>query len=262
MAKTYVSQFTLHFGPATCIGQLVPVKMPEQKQFRMVTPEGGPVTQMYRDDQGAIYLPSELKRGVEQEDGSIRVFDAEQVQAVRSSPLPLNIMSVSVHRSDEVTEHLYPSPHNAYIMQPVVKNQKNKPVPDPINDKWYDFMAAVVREATDLVFLGIAKIAKSNNPEALYQLGAYQGYVTIQRMLYPEALNQFEVIHPELKPTEMKKALAIAHKMVQPFDLNDFRDTNVARLNHLISEGEPYSDGEPVQPTIEFDLDSTLEAYL
>jgi hypothetical protein len=237
--------------------------MPEQKQFRMVTPEGGPVTQMYRDDQGAIYMPSELKRGVEQEDGSIRIFDTEQVQAVRSSPLPLNIMVASVHRANEVAEHLYPSPHYAYIMQPVVKNQKNKPVPDPVNDKWYDFMAVLVREATDLVFLGVAKIAKSNSSEALYQLGTYQGYVTVQRMLYPEALNQFEVIHPELKPTEMKKAVAIAHKLAQPFDPIDFSDASISRLTQLVSGTEDCISENPVaQPMVEFDLDSTLEAYL
>lgn len=256
--RTYVSQFTLRFGPATCIGQLVPVKAPEPKRAKMVTYEGNPVSQMYSDDDGNLYRPDELARAVENADGSISVVDPDILKEVRESELSQNIMDINVHTLDDVNDHLFPSPHNAYIMQPVIKNAKGKAVPDPTNDKWYDLITTTVREASDLVLMGICNL---RNSEALYRLSIYQGHLMVQRMLYPEDLNQYEPVKPTLPPAEEKKALLFARKLVTPFELGAYEDASKGRIQQAAEvQFDPSRREEPA--AVEIDFESTLDSLL
>ena len=260
--KTFVSQFTLHFGPATTTGQLVPIKLPEKKErkLKMVTPEGYPVQQLYFcQDNEQFYLPGDLARGVEQEDGKIKLVSDQAVETAKTSVLPPNIMTVNAHNLEEVNDHLFPAPNNAYVMQPVIKNQKNKAVPDPVNDKWYDFINAIVTDSPDIVFMGMCNL---RNSEALFRLGIYQGHIMVQRMLYPEDLNQYDVVRPSLSETEHAKAMMIAQRMVTPFDVDDYRDVVSERLDIALAVD---SDGvvPERQPSIEeeFDLEAALDAF-
>lgn len=258
--RTYVSQFTIHLGPATTTGQLTPVKAPDRTpKFKLVTPEGDPVTQLYRDDDGNLYRPDELVRGIEQEDGSFQVVDPDAVQSAKKSDLPPNIINLNVHRMDEVSESLFPAPNNAYVMHPVIKNQKNKPVPDPVNDRWYDFLTTIVRESPDLSFMGICNL---RNFEGLFKMGIYQGHLMIQKMLYPEDLNQYEVVRPDLSAQDRKKASIVAQKLVTPFDVDGYRNRTIERLEAAVASDFDPATIERVQTVDEFDLGAALDAFV
>ena len=255
--RAYVGQLTVHFGPATTTGSLLPVQGPDRSpDIKLCTPDGRPVKQVYKDDNGTFYEWDALGRAVVDEDGNYEMIDLDVLKAAKESTLPKNVMSVSAHPTDEVTAHLHPSDHKSYILTPVIKGDKNKVKPDPINDKWYDFITTVVRDAEGITFLSLANV---RGHEGLYRFGIYQGHLMLQRMLWPEDLNQFEQIRPELKPTEHEKALRIAAKMVEHFDPASYSDRTPERVKIALASGAAPEIAEPELDS--FDLEAALDAF-
>ena len=259
--RSYASNVSIHFGPATCTGLLKPVQasVDNSKKTYMVNEKGERCTQLYRDPDGNIYMPDELHRGLLQDDGTYLIATKEAVSEAKESDLPKNMLELAAHRTEEVEDYLYPSDHKSYIFIPGIKSGKVTKS-NPVNDKWYDFIVTVVREARDITLLGRAKISRSN--EAVYRLGIHRGYLLFQRVLFPEELNEYEPIRPTLAPTEEKKAVAIAHKLVTEFNVDDLRDTTAERLAEAFG-----ADFDPTTPSkiqkIEpnFDLEAVLDAW-
>lgn len=260
--KSYVSEFTIHCGPATVRGKLVPVRMPDRKpQLHYCTPDGEPVKQVYRAPDGQFYDREELSRATVDDDGNLTQVDPYAVAEAKTSSLPLNTIALSVHDPDDVGHYLFPSNNNAYIFQPVIKKNK-KIIEDPVNQQWHDFLNVVIRES-GCVFLGMCNL---RNFEGLFRVSHYQGYMTIQKQLFPEDLNQFEVINPDLPAVEKAKALAVARAMVTPFNPDDYKDEASERLIQALEKdfdptALPVVDSKTMKPE-GIDLSSALDAFL
>ena len=259
--RAYVSNFTMHFGPATTTGRLLPIRTPDKApKLHYCTPEGEPVKQCYIDENGKTYFTDELGRATMDDDGNLVQVNSEAIQEAKTSDLPLNIINLTAHNSEEVERHLFPSNNNAYIFDPVIKNSSNKVIDDPVNTQWHDFMNVLIRDS-EATFVGMCNL---RNNEGLFKMSHYQGYIVVQKMLYPENLNQYEPIHPELDAVVRDKALSVVRAMVQPFNPDSYKNVISERIAEAASED---FDPENFQPkeraeSAGLDMASALDSFL
>lgn len=248
--KSYVSDFVIRFGPATTHGRLAPVKLPSKEpKFKYCTPEGKAVKQVYTDDDSNIWTIPELQRAIETEDGELKLVDKSAVEAAKTSDLPLNVINLTAHSASDVERHLFPSNNNAYIFEPSSK--------DPANVQWHDFLNVLVRDS-GMAFVGMCNL---RNYEGLFRVNLYQGYLTIQKQMYPEELNQFEQIHPEVDAAVREKAFAITRKLSEDFDPSNYRNRVAERLTQVADEEFDIVEFERAATPSEIDLMSALEAF-
>lgn len=265
--RTYVSQLHIHLGPISVVGRLVAIQKSEANsssgkvKTTMVTADGSPVEQMYRDPAGELHYPADLARAIEDDEGNLKVVDPDTLREMKASDLPSDVLTLAVHEPSEVSNFLFPSDHKSYLLEPQMRNHKNKVIDDPANDRWYDFLTTIVRES-GLTFVGVCNLR--NNGDGLYRLGIYQGHLLIQRMLYPEDLNQYEVVNPQISPVEKEKAMKLVRSMVKPFDVEEYRNVSAERLAESLRSdtGSVTLDTSGPVRTEEFDLASALDELL
>jgi non-homologous end joining protein Ku len=92
----------------------------------------------------------------------------------------------------------------------------------------------------------------------------YQGYIVVQKMLYPESLNQYEPIHPELDAVVRDKALSVVRAMVQPFNPDSYKDVISERIAEAATEDfdpENFQPKERVE-SAGLDMASALDSFL
>jgi non-homologous end joining protein Ku len=231
--RAYVGSFTMHFGPATTSGRLLAIRTPDKApKLHYCTPDGQPVRQCYVDDNEKVYFHDELGRAVMDDEGNLVPVNADAVDQAKTSELPLNVLNLTAHNTEDVEKFLFPSNNNAYIFEPVIKNASNKIIDDPVNTQWHDFLNVLVRDS-ESTFIGRCNL---RNHEGLFRLSHYQGYIVIQKMLYPEDLNQYEPIRPELDQVVKDKALSVVSAMTQPFDPSTYNNVITERLIQAASE--------------------------
>lgn len=217
--RTYVGSMTLRFSAMTVRGRLMPVYKSEESNIKMCVPgKGVPVYQKYLDDEGNLYDRNELGRAVVDEDGVMTEINADALEAAKISGLPSNILTMTAHEPESIEQYLQPDSTKAYLFEPVIKEGK-KIKDDPENDHYHDLLNVMVRDS-GLVFVGYANIHGS---EGVYRVGMYQGHLTVQRQVFPEKLNQFEVIHPAVSAGEREKLLAIARGSVREFNPEEYK---------------------------------------
>lgn len=259
--RSYASEFTMRFGPATTRGRLLPIRMADKTpKIHLCTPDGQPVRQCYVDDAGKIFYKEDLGRAVLDDDGNLIQVNAEAVEEAKQSSLPLNTLNLTAHSLDDVDQYLFPSNNNAYIFEPVIKNGK-KIVDDPANVQWHDFLNTLVRDS-GFGFVGLCNL---RNFEGLFRLSHYQGYIVVQKQLYPENLNQFEHIHPNLPKADKAKALSVVRAMVAPFDPLAYENALIQRLADATEvDYDPTSItvSSPASDTPAFSISDALDAFL
>ena len=256
--KSVVSQFVVHFGPATVTGSLHSIKASEPKATIVTCgPNGEIVKQGYSDGEN-FWTQKDCGKGEKQEDGSMKLLSAEAVALAKASPMPKNVLNVEVHRSQDVDKFLFRSPDSTYIMLPVIKNGRTV-IEDPANDKWYTFLRTAVENSPEHTFVGRANI---RNKESTVRLGIHEGHLMVERMLYPEQLNEFPNPVGSLTATEAAKVSAIVEALTKPFDLSGHRDNVPDRLAVAVeagADGVPKVEAEPIPDT--FDLGSALDSF-
>jgi hypothetical protein len=98
---TYVGGFVLRLGPISTTGKLVSVTVSKSKSapsFKLTTPDGLPVEQMYRDPNGKLYLPGELCKAATTDEGAV-IVDKAGLDAAKASLLPQNVLSATTPTS-------------------------------------------------------------------------------------------------------------------------------------------------------------------
>ena len=265
--RAYVGSLTVHCGPATIRGRLMPVQISQEAlnkealggESKFCTPDGKPVHQRYVDDAGNLYEPSQLSKAIVDENGVYTLIDPSALTEAKKSDLPANIMNMQVHSRKETESLIFPSSHTAYILQPVIKSGKNY-ISDPTNDSWYDFLLEIV-ESGKYTILARANI---HGHEGLYALVSYKGYLTVQRMTYPEGLWQEYGPHRSgISKTHKAKAKAVADALTVGFDLGDYVDARRERMAVAAETGFDPQAVAAAKPKAEsINIDDALEAFL
>lgn len=261
--RTHVSNFTLHFGPASATGLLKPVRKTDKSpKPKLATPNGNPVEQVYREvGSGEIFTRDKLVKAVFEDDGSSKLVDPNALEEARESKLPDNVLTLNAHPSDQMRSSIYPDTANGYIMLPLLKNGK-KLVEDPTNSKWYGFIQNAIQFAEGVTLCGVCKL---RGHEGFYVLSTYQGYILLQKHLYPEVLNEFEPYENPLSASESNKSLAVVSKLMTDFNVADYKDQRSERIQMALKEDyDP--EAESTNATTEetdndFDLEAALDAY-
>ena len=232
--KAYANNVEAYLDGIKVIGRLMPIRAPKAKEtaLRLCTPEGKPVRQVYiNDETGELYEKDELGRARE-EDGELVPVPIDEVIEAKQSELPKNEINLTVHRTDDVERYLFPSDNNAYVFEPVRKNEKNKIVPDPLNVQMHDLVNVMIRENPDITLLGEMNL---QGHEGLFRLGLYHGKISFQRQLYPEDLNQYDFVAPSLEPEVRGMAAEKAHRLISGFEPERYRNMISARLSAIES---------------------------
>ena len=254
----YVSHFTLRFGSAQTVGSLHGIKSSTSSGgYKLCTPEGLPVRQVYKDEQGRTFEQDELKKGKLKEDGTIDIVPEEDIKEAKTSRLDKDVLSVTAHERTDVDQFLFPSTLQAYILQPGIK-KGSKVVQDTVNTQWYDFISTVVGDS-DIVLLGKCNL---RNHEGLFRLGLYQGYITIQKQLYPEELNQFPVRDGGLAKPERKRAREVSRGAVKGFTPKAYEDDVKKRLAEISNTTSRNKSATVTESPDEFSMMQALEGFV
>lgn len=257
--RSYRSNFTIRCGPATTVGRLIPIRHPKPAEPNICSPDYTAVEQFYRDGDGNLWKPDQLPRGIKQKDGTFIPVDKDAIKEAKKSELPKNVLDLSVYPVKDVVDKIFPSDNNCYVFDTLQKDKKGVPIKDdPVNVEWHDFIYHILDKG-NVALLGRANFS---DVEGLYQLFIYQGNLAIQKMLYPEDLNQYEPRKISLSPAVKKKALAVAKSLTREFDADNYR-------NH-IAERVAIAESGQFDPTIKviaqseepaFDIMAALEAF-
>lgn len=238
---THAGRFILRLGNLTTQGRLLSLRTSQgdkETKFTLATPEGKPVHQQYVDDEGRSYAFDELERTMVSGD-TTKLVTKEAIAEAKKSNLPPNSMRLTVHEADQVAGQIFPAANNAYVFEVGRRAGDRKPFlhDEPEWEKHGALIAAALKDTTK-VFLGIANISSS---EGLYRLSLHGGLMIVQRQLYPENLNRFDIDYEAIAkvPSKSKTNIkAMIQNMVTPFDPEEYRSTLEDRLAQ-ISEAEP-----------------------
>lgn len=264
--KAYVSKFTVHLGPISMVGRLISSKKPGQKskkdptQFVMVTPDNEPVVQRYVvEGKKKLWEPGDLARARKLEDGTLVPVEKEVIAEAKTSALPKDILNLTVHDADEVDAALIPEGATMYVFEPDFS--------DPVNVQWHSLLLSVLREHPEFAYVGVCNL---RNTEGLYRLGLWRDRLVVQKMVYPDQIEDHQPLADAHLTTVDKPAMAKAVKMMTkltaPFDAESFVDATRERLvalsEALETGGEtPVVVADPVKKDAGFDLLSALDAF-
>lgn len=257
--NAYVSQLEMNFGSATTVGSLFGIRATDNSgKYKLCTPDGGRVHQKYQDDEGNLFEYDDLARGIlDEETNTIRVVSDEDIKAAKESKLPDNVINLTAHDKNEIEEFLFPAGTQAYIFKPVIKNGK-KVVEDSVNVQWYDFINTILRE-TDTALIGKCNL---RNHEGLFRLGRYQGYITLQKQMYPEELNRFDEWTSSLDLPVRNKANELSRRAIKSFEPKQYEDDVKKRLVKLAPGAISKSRSVDTTPVAsEFSLLQALEDF-
>ena len=257
------SDFTIRLGSATTNGRLIPIRKSRGELYgpeaKLCTPTLGPVSQVYRDNDGNIWNKEDLERGFQQKDGSFIPINADELTQAKESPLPKNVLNLTAHPIEDVERWLFPSDNNAYVFDTMKKEKKGTPVKeDPVNTQWHDFILTILTDGN------VALIGQCNfqGNEGLFRLLNYQGNLAIQRQLYPAELNQYDARTPSLSAAVKKKALSVAKNITQEFDPESYRNTAAERIA-AVESGDFGTVSSPINDeSIELDMLSALDSFV
>lgn len=256
--KAYVKHFTIRVGPIQTAGAMIPVRKGKPKSdFKLCTPDGQAVKQMYQSADGETWEYYQLGRAVENEHGQLVPVDQEAIAAAKKSDLPSNILNVTVHNANEVSDSLFPSNDNAYVFEPDSD--------DPANVEWYEVLRSLIDKG-DKAYVGVAKF---HGHEGFFRLVTWRDRIVMQRQLFPEHLHAHEQYQSgvKVKAALAKKAQKVMDKLCVDFDPDGYVDVNTKRILEL---SEKAIDG--TLDSAEFvkasaapsavDVDSVLDSFL
>lgn len=258
--KAHVSEFTFRLGPIQTTGKLIGVRAPQPKAAKTnivtCTPDGKGVKQVYVDKEntgGTQYTMGELSRAILNEDGSLTMISKDAIAAAKECDIAENTIAVTVHPAEQINSSLFPSDDNAYVFEPADK--------DPVNVQWYSLLYAAVVGNPDKAFVGSANV---RNNEGLYRLTIWRDRLVLQRMLYPEEVNDHAAL--DVDPIDESIAAKFAtqlNKLTTDFDATEYRDTQKERLAAV---AKVFTDGGditvvPKSKKADFDIMDALDAF-
>jgi hypothetical protein len=251
--KAYISDFTLEFAPLSLRGKMVGIRKSAastKPKFSLISPDGNPVEQFYYDAKKNKYYKSDECNRSFTSGEEVTTIDKETLEALKKSELPKNTINLTVHDSQVINDSLFPDDKNAYIFVPDEK--------DPKNVTRTASLVAAIKDSPDMAFLGTCNFHGS---EGLYKVTIWRGHLVLQRHLYPNEVNDHEVVEPVLD-NEAKMLKAFFEKRVTPFNPETYRNTTVDKQMQVLSDPSSLENilSQPAVPTDD-DLASLLAAF-
>lgn len=228
--RKFVSDFTLQVGPIQVNGFLTTLVKPEREnKYKSVCPlcdKPHLVKQQYICTNEAPAVQNDPKHGPfvqndltvkarETDDGLVKVTK-EELEAARTSELPVNVFRATVHPREEVELHTY-SGDKSYVFTP------KHP------DEYFALLLSMISNP-DNAFVAICNVKKI---EGFYRLKVWNGNIVLEKLLWPESLNQFDTLRFETDHAVVGAAEAMIDRIRTPFDPDNYRSSVLDRLRAI-----------------------------
>lgn len=269
MTKKYANNVTLRLSAITTTGSLTSVQASaaavakkQGKNTKVVscTPDGRAVKQVYipKDKTGdtvEVFQKHELEKATEDGEGNLVLVGKDNLDAAKQSPLPKNVLNLTVHEADELDGlNWHSNDHNAYVFQPHDE--------DEANVAWHNLLRELIARSGK-AFCTQAVI--QNGGEGFYRLRLWRNNIVVERQAPPEQINEIpEGNEGGIKDSTYDKALAAVQGMVEEFDPAKYADrahAAVAALNEQATSGEVTVVVEPEKAAEAFDIDAALDGF-
>lgn len=227
--KTYISDFTIHFDPLSMRGKMIGVRKSDSDtkvKFSLVSPEGNEVLQKYQDAETLKLYTSEECSRMAQNGDELIIVDKQTLDAVKATPLPGNVINLSVHDSAPVNEAIFVEKSNGYIFIPDSK--------DPKNVKLTKSFTAAIAASPEKAFLGVCNF---HGYEGLFRATVWRGHLVLQKQSYPDDINEHEVVQLPMD-SEAKVIKSFFDKKTEPFSVENYRNLSVQRLREAVANPE------------------------
>lgn len=263
--KAYVSKFTIRLGPISMVGRLISLPKPGQKKkkypFVLSTPNGEPVQQRYisESDPSVLYTTDELHRAIKKDDGTLVPVETETITEVKKSELAKDVINLTVHDADAVNDSLFPADTNAYVFEPDFS--------DPVNIQWHSLITALLAEHPEFAYVGICNL---RNSEGLFRIVLWRDRLVVQRLMYPDEINDHGALEKDLQghvdDAAVAKAVKMLTKLNTPFVADEYVDTTRENLLALTAAVAESSDGAVATAKKEskgggFDMLAALDSF-
>lgn len=259
--KAYATDVTLRLGPIQTRGVIYSTeksgKSAPRPKTQMLSPQGNPVEQVYRDTEGNIFYKNQLKVGLENEDQETTVLSQEVVKKAQESNLTPNVLELTAHPREIIDNYVYPASSQAYVFKPIYKNGK-KYVNDPTNIGWYNFINNIIRDGT-YALVGTMNLVGN---EGFFRLGLHNGWVSFRKQLYPSNVHHFDDYEFKTPRRERRKMVSVVEKKFETEYSSDLYKTMIPeRLKQLqgVKPEELFDSPLEVEEETEFDFNQALK---
>lgn len=247
--KTYISDFTIRFDPLSIQGKMIGVRKSDSETkvaFKLVSPEGNPVEQFYRDTETKELFSNDQCSRMAESGDEVVILDKATVDALKATPLPGNVVSLSVHPSEDVNKTIFTDKSNGYIFVPHTK--------DPKNVKIAKALTAAINASPDKAFLGVCNF---HGYEGLFRATIWRGHLVFQKQSYPGDINDHE-IQDLTMDNEAKVFKSFFDKKLEPFDAETYRNVNTKRLRDALADPSSIEDAAKADVPTDDDITSLL----
>lgn len=253
--RKYASDFTVTLGPIQMVGSLYPLVKSDHargSRFRRVVPNTDTPTlarQVYvaeneiDADQPRLYNQSDLGYAIETVDG-LAFVDRDEVTEARTSTLPLNLCDVSVHRSTALNWDPQPT-GTIYAFVPNVANEHYAALRDALCDP-------------DYIYLSVANV---RNAEGLFRLTVMDHMVVMQKLHWPEDLNDVDSPDVESSP-ELSEAVASIVRAMASMPSDDMYVSGVRQRVEAVQAGEVHVPDQTERHSPRSSLLEALQEFL
>lgn len=173
---------------------------------------------------------SAFKKGVEQDDGTMVVLNAEDV--TKAAEVPEDIKS-----SITLTTH----PADDLVGTTVVGGKVYFLEPEKGNHDTYALMAKLVEQRQDVAML--SSFAIRGKP-SLYRLGTLDGALTLTEIAWPESVRPAPRHQGTVDEAMLGMAAQFVDTLVAPFDPKDYSDTRSKQLSDFLAKQESVVSGD------------------
>jgi non-homologous end joining protein Ku len=253
--KSYVADFTMRLGPIQCNGKLLPVAPGDKiSQFKLCTPDTfEPVKQFYIPEsltdsdlipRSKMFTQGQLGRAKMVEDKLVPVPQSE-IDAVKTSPLPNNIMTITPHPAKDVRNGMWHS-SSSYVFTP------------KIVDEWYGTLVSVLRDER----YGFIATCVINKSEELCRVSVWRDMIIVEKMIYPSDLNPIEVPDTPANDSLVEMASAMVEQISVPFNPDAYHSNVKANHQALMDALAAGKSFEVETKPVAIDLMEALKSFV
>lgn len=271
--KPYCKDFTIKLKYLQTTGKLVGIHKPTSQAIKtsLVVPETlESVKQYYLPESKALAQSAQFSDLLTKDDcesaivnvdkltdeRTVTVLPKDQVQEIKESDLPKNIMNLTIHKAEEADMQMFPLKNSqSYVFYPDEK--------DPDNVQNYNLLVAVMQNS-DLAFCSIVNL---QNHEGLFRLSIWRNRLILVKQGYPEEINEHELPSEDqinLIPSNIiEKATSKFESLSEPIDSTTYKNRilqETENLKEAIDGGEEF-EHKKIEVKTTTDLNDLLDSF-
>lgn len=253
--RKYVSEFKLQVGPISMTGSLTNVVATSNEKagtFFSVCPACDPPTRVKQqyvcENNHGPFVAGDLTVKGKEVDGVIVTVEKDELTAARTSELTLNTFRPTIHPRDQVEASTFVG-DKSYVF-----------TPNSV-DEYFGLVTQMIADPEN-AFVGLCNV---RNNEGFYRLQLWNGNIVLQKLLWPEDLNEFSSVEVNVSEDLQEAAGAMVERIKTDFDPSEYRSSireRIRAINAALGVEDGVSAAKVSIPVKkEVDILSALESF-